>query len=106
VHARCLANQDEEGRLKSVLALLVIAKNPVADTQNHRPVSPDERREGCLVPMLNEATKKLPVRQAYPFPESHDSAQMLHNLEHRRNRHVLPWRLAVFALLISRPGTN
>jgi hypothetical protein len=45
-------HQNEEDRLKGVLGSVAVAHYLAADMQDHRPVTPDERREGELGPLV------------------------------------------------------
>src|SRR5271166_2368493 len=45
----CLTNEDEEGRLKGILGVVVVAKDTATDTPDHRSVPPHKRFNSGIV---------------------------------------------------------
>jgi hypothetical protein len=56
-----LRRQGQEGRLESVLGVVVVVQQPPTDAEHHRSVPPDERGEGDGVAPLDEATEQIVV---------------------------------------------
>ena len=59
--------QDKEGRLKSVLGVLLVAQHPPADAQHQRPVAFHEAGKGVLIAVRREVVQELAVS---PVPVS------------------------------------
>ncbi len=68
----CLANQDEEGGLKGIFRLMLIANDGQANAPDHRFMPLDERREGqlgYLIRIGRESFQELAVGQGANGPE-------------------------------------
>jgi hypothetical protein len=55
------ANEDEEGRLKSVVSVRAVTKHPPADAEDGRPVASDKQSERGLVPAGDEPIEQQGV---------------------------------------------
>src|SRR5262249_30975943 len=53
--------EDEECRLEGVLGILLTAQHSATDTEDHRSMAADERREGVLVALTGETPQQLAV---------------------------------------------
>jgi DNA-directed RNA polymerase subunit RPC12/RpoP len=82
----CLADEDEEGRLKGVLGVRRVFQDAPADAQDHRPVPADQRLEGVLVALGEEARQQQRVGERIGFRAGH-SPQVLKDLIHRAGGH-------------------
>jgi hypothetical protein len=58
-----LANEDEEGSLKGILGVLLLAKHMAADIEHQAGMTPDKQLEGCLVAGLDESAQQFGVGQ-------------------------------------------
>ncbi len=58
----CLVGQHEKGCLESVLGVVPVSQNPLADAENHRPVPLDESRECFLIAAVHKGLQKLSLR--------------------------------------------
>ncbi len=56
-----LAGQQEERSLEGVLGVGGARQHAAADAQDHRPVAGDQRREGVLVAVADEAAEQLGI---------------------------------------------
>ena len=67
-----LPGQDEEGGLRGVLGLVLVAEDLAADAEDHRPMPLDQRREGGLgrrlARLVGEPAEELAVGQARGRP--------------------------------------
>jgi hypothetical protein len=62
-----LARQDEEGRLKGVLGGVVVAQQPPARPQDHRPVAADQLGERGLIVRVRVPAQQLRVGEHAPL---------------------------------------
>ena len=56
-----LASQDNEGRLKSVLGVMVVGENSATDAPYHWAMTPHQRCERSLVLVLDKTPDQLTV---------------------------------------------
>ena len=86
-HDGCsLADKDEEGRLESVLDILMVVEHPSAYIPDHGAMPPHERFEGRCFTAVDEALKQLPIRRLLP---KHRLVQVLDDVAHLAGCHVL-----------------
>jgi hypothetical protein len=57
------AGQHEEGRLRGVLGLMLVADDLPTEAHDHRPMSLDQGREGVLIALGGELLEELPIAQ-------------------------------------------
>src|SRR5262249_58410592 len=58
-----LAAEDEEHGLRHVLRVLFVADDPPTDAEDHRPVSPHQRRERLAVTAIGEPLDQFAIWQ-------------------------------------------
>ncbi len=77
-----LADQDEEGRLKGIFRLVLIANDGQADAPDHRLVPLDKRRKGQLghlVRIGRESFQELAVGQVSDGPDVIEGSELTNN---------------------------
>src|SRR5262245_59907580 len=77
-----LANQDEEGRLKGILGVLVMAEDPLAHPPDHRAMALYESCKGSFIPVGDEMLQQLAIGQASPALPEDSLAKLLQDLTH------------------------
>ena len=65
----------------------MVSEDPAADSPYHRAMPPHQGGEGRFIPMLDVASKELPVGQPRPVLKKDGSAKMLHDSIHPTGRH-------------------
>jgi hypothetical protein len=83
-----LAEKDKEGGLESVFGIVAIVENPAADTQNHRPMTPDQRFKRCVFSMKQEGFEQLCVCQPIRFLQKGHLPQVTDESAHGRGCHA------------------
>jgi hypothetical protein len=76
---RGLAREDQEGCLESVLGVVRVVQQPLAETQHHHAVPPDEHLEGRVALAGDEVVQQLrlgPCAAILP-PHPTDQAEQL-----------------------------
>jgi hypothetical protein len=58
------AGEDQKGRLKGILGVVVIADNSPAHAEDHRAMAPSQGRKGRFVVLVDERRQQLGVRFA------------------------------------------
>ena len=98
----CATRQDQKGRLRSVLRLMLFAQNALAGAQDHCPMAVDDRREGglrrlgCRVPLVDKSLQQLAVGQAGGRALPPECSDVLVDRRARLARHpMLPHRVYV-----------
>jgi hypothetical protein len=61
---RCFLDQFEKGGLKRILNIMLVAKDPATNTQNHAAVAADQRREGRIISAGHEPCQKVSIRHS------------------------------------------
>ena len=84
-----LADQHEESSLKSIFNISFIPQNPPADAQHHRPMQPDQGREGICILLMDEAFQPLAIGGVAGFCLLLKPAQTLHHATQGDGRHEL-----------------
>ena len=79
--------QDEERRLEGVVRCVVIAEDPPAGAEHHRPVAIHECGEGRLITIAVEASDQFPIRRRIGVGLPHPG-ELFHERWHRRLRCV------------------
>ncbi len=83
-------DQDQKGRLKSVIGVMPVAKSAPADAQNHRTVPLDQGREGELGRLgivRRKPLQKLTVGQVADRPQVEQGVQLSHDNSIRSSSH-------------------
>src|SRR5262249_28063916 len=94
-----LAHQDEKGGLKSVFCIVWIVEKPPAHAKHHWAMPAYKGFQDCDVALLDEASKKLPIRLACAVAGKHSPAKMLDRGIHFIGRLVAAASAAPFGLL-------
>src|SRR5262249_33501957 len=98
---RCPADEDEEGRLKSILGVVVVAQNAATDAPDHRAMPPHQGRKSRLIATADVVLQQLPIGQSRPIPQHH-ATKVLEDLARLAGRHVLSfvgrWSPAILLL--------
>src|SRR5262249_40491376 len=87
---RGLAGEDQKGRLKGVLGVVVVADDTATDAEDHRAMATDKGFKGRCVLLVDEGTEQLPIRPARPILLQHDPAKMPNHRVHLSRRHTCP----------------
>ncbi len=90
-----LADKHQEGRLESVVGVVIIPKKAAAYSQDHRAMPAHESFESRFVPPLDVMFQQLDVAQVGSIVPKHGSAKVLDSLGHLAGRHILCPRYGV-----------
>src|SRR5579884_2016164 len=71
------ANEDEEGSLKRIFGIVMVAEKTAADAPDHPAVPPYQSGGGSFVALFDEAIQQLSVAQPRTVSLQHDLAEML-----------------------------
>src|SRR6516165_7631760 len=86
-----LADQDEEGGLKRVFGVVVIAQETAAYAPDHRAVPPHEGRKSRPVSAADVVPQQLRIGRPSPIVERHRATEELQNLAHLAGWHLIPF---------------
>jgi hypothetical protein len=87
---RCFACENQKGRLKGVLGIVVAVDDTAAHAEDHRAVATDEGFKGRFVLLLNKGRQQLPIPPACAILPQHRPAKMPDHRVHLRRRHTCP----------------
>ena len=76
LYGRCFAGQNQKGRLKGVLGIVMVANDTTANAEDHRAVAMNEDVKGRFVLLLDEGSQQLPIRLARSVLLGHGPAKM------------------------------
>jgi hypothetical protein len=68
--------EHEERGLEGILGILPVMEHASAHAEHQRPVSPDQCRERCLIPMGHKALEKISVRRVPIVMPANDATDM------------------------------
>ena len=68
-HRSRFAGEDQKGRLKGILCIVVIADNTPANSQDHWTVAKDERLKSRYVLPIDEGVEQLSICPVFAFPQ-------------------------------------
>jgi hypothetical protein len=92
---RRFAGEDQKGRLKGVLGIVVVVEKTAAHALDHRAVTMDQGFKGRFVLLVDEGRQQLPIRPACPILPQDGPAKMPNHRVHPSRRHTFPpWPVA------------
>jgi hypothetical protein len=86
-----LARQHQETGLEDILGILDMLEQPPAQTQDHRPMPPNQRRKSRFVSPANESFQQLLIRNKAPPAPLCQVANLLNHSVHRGPGHEMAY---------------
>ena len=83
------ANEDKKGSLESIFGIVGVVQDPLANSQDHGAMPPQQSLKGGLFPLQAEALQQLTVRHILRVAQA-QLAQMLDNHPDWTARHAGP----------------
>jgi hypothetical protein len=103
---RRFAGEDQKGRLKGVLGIVMIADDTTADAEDHWAVTTDKGFKGRFVLLVDEGRQQLPIRPPRSILPRHGPAKMPDHHVHSSLRHSCPPRPVATDLYPLLPGES
>src|SRR5262249_26258639 len=101
-HGRCSTGQDQEGRLKGVLGVVVVDGYATTNAEDHRAMTVNKGLKCPFVLLVDEGRQQLPIRPGI-LPQ-HRPAKMPNHRVHLSRRHGRPPQAVALDLYPLLPG--